>query len=131
MKKYSSAVVLILAFLATGCKESKEEMFGRIAREMTAKCPRAISEFTRLDSVVYLPGGNVNRYYYTLTGDADDVLSIETNREEMKAALTGEVANSMELKEYKEYNVTFEYIYYSDKDKTVLFRQKITPAAYK
>lgn len=130
MKKYSSAFVLILVFLAMGCKESKEKMFGRIAREMTAKCPRAINEFTRLDSVVYLPDGNINRYYYTLTGDADNALSIEANRKEMEAALTGEVVNSMDLKEYKEYHVTIEYIYFSDKEKTVLFQQKITPAEY-
>lgn len=131
MKKLSSAVFLIGAFLLAGCKESKEKIFGRVARELTAKCPRAIDEFTRLDSVVYLPAGNVNRYYYTLTGDADDASAIEANRTEMEAALTGEVANSMELKEYKVYDVTFEYIYYSGKDQTILFEHTITPEQYK
>lgn len=131
MKKSIWIFSLILPVCLVSCRESKEKMFERAAREQTAKCPRTINEFTRLDSVVYLSGKNINQYYYTLTGAADDAGSIRENESEMKQALKNEVINSMDLKEYKDFHTTFEYIYHSQKDQSVLWKIQLTPQAYK
>lgn len=125
-------ILSLAAFVCLiSCRESKEKVFERVAVQMTKKCPLVINEFTRLDSVIYLPNGNINQYYYTLLGNADDAQSIEANRGKMESVLINEISNSLDMREYKEYHTTMEYIYYSDKNQSELLRLKITPEQYK
>lgn len=131
MKKVTYFALLIMVTGFTGCKESKEKMFEKAAKEITARCPRSVNEYTRLDSVVYVPGANINRYYYTLTGAADNAETILAQKTEMESALLNEVINSLEIKDYKDYDTTLEYIYYSGKNQEILFDLKIAPGQYK
>lgn len=123
-------VVPILAFLS--CRPTPENKFERAAAEKTRKCPQVIDEYTRLDSVVYLPGANTNQYFYTLSGDAAANTTIfAANKLQMEEILKNEVANSLELKEYKDFQTTLEYIYRSGITGEELLRIRITPDMYR
>lgn len=126
MKK-NSLLLFILVIGMYACQEPKEKAFERVAREMTEKCPIAFSEYIRLDSVIYLPSKNVNRYYYTLMGERDNIQALDGQEENLK----NEVRNSVELKEYKDFNTTIAYTYYSESSGSELMTITIKPEDYK
>lgn len=130
MKKVGIVLLLVLSICLCACHHTKEQRFEKIARELTNKCPLAINEFTRLDSVVYDSQNNINQYYYTLLGVADSQEKMITQESEMKTRLIREIDNSVEMKEYKDFNTTLEYIYYSEKDGHVLLKITLTPKEY-
>lgn len=131
MKKITIACMWVAISFFYACHSSKEQKFEKIAQEITKKCPLVINEFTRLDSVVYLSQNNINRYYYTLLGAAADKQKLASQRSPMKSQLIKEINNSVEMKEYKDFNTTLEYIYYSDKTGDELLKLIITPQEYK
>lgn len=129
MKKYLFLLMTSLIVI-TSCQKSKEKVFEEWAKDYTKHCPVILDEFTRVDSMVYFPLTNTNCYYYTVTGSMDNADSIRNNKEELIKSLTDGVINSINLKPYKDYHTTLEYIYYSSKTKKELLKIAVTPQMY-
>lgn len=130
MKKivlFTAGILLILS----SCQESREKSFERLAKEYTAKCPVILGSGIRVDSMKYDSKTNTNSNYYTLYGAIDSPDSIQKNRQYMESSMIAAVRNSIDLKEYKDFNTTIEYVYFSDKSKKELFRIAIAPRLYK
>ncbi len=122
--------LFIVSFIFISCQESKPKLFERLAKEQTKKCPVAISEGIILDSIVYQSIENINQYYYKLTGIMDDKEKIQDNKETVKESLIQDARNTLELRAYKDYNTTLEYIYHSQKDGTEILKVTIKPEQY-
>jgi len=130
MKKWFVFLVLTL-FICSSCKESKKERFQRVAKEYSKRCPVRVDENTRMDSMLYIPEQNINRYYYTLMGVSASQDSINKKRKTIEENLIFAVKNSIGLKEYKDYNTIIEYVFYSEKDSSELLKISVTPNRYK
>ena len=126
MKKIIFALIS-LTLLVTSCQESKKEKFEREAKELTKECPITYSPYVQLDSMVYLPERNINKYYYTVSGQMDNEKAIRDSEKD----IVGEVSNSVELKEYKDFNTSIEYIYRSAQNGQILYKVMVTPEEYK
>lgn len=130
MRKIKFIVAGLLITLVS-CQQPKEKTFERLAEEYTAKCPIILGEGTRIDSMKYNPKTNTNTNFYTLTGTIDNPDSIQKKRADIEISMIAAVKNSIELKEYKDFNTTIEYIYFSETTKKELFRIAIGPDLYK
>ncbi|WP_321517127.1 hypothetical protein [uncultured Bacteroides sp.] len=130
MKKIVLFAAGILLFFAS-CQESREKTFERLAKEYTAKCPVALGVGIRVDSMKYNIKTNTNSNYYTLSGNIDSPDSIQKNKAYMESSMIAAVRNSVDMKEYKDFNTTIEYVYFSDKNKKELFRIAVGPKLYK
>lgn len=112
--------------------EGFDERCAREAREYTLKqCPRRMDQATVLDSMVYDIPSRTLCYYYTMENVLDDknVLTDEL-RSTFKEQLRKAIAGSIDLKKHKERGVAFEYRYYSQKDKTLLMKERIEAEEY-
>lgn len=130
MKKYLFLLIASLTVI-TSCQKSKEKVFEEWAKDYTKHCPVTLDKFTRVDSMIYFPQTNTNCYYYSVMGSMDNADSIRYNRDELMESLTDGIINSIDLKPYKDYHTTLEYIYYSDKTKKELLKITVTPKMYK
>lgn len=110
----------ITALCLTACHEPKKDAFERLAKDFTTKCPQQVAENIRIDSMIYNKLSNTNSYYYTLSGSMDCADSITKKRPSMENAMIAAVRGSVDLKEYKDYKTTIEYIYFSEKSKKEL-----------
>ncbi len=124
-----TAGLLLLTFYS--CQEPREKTFEKLAKEYTAKCPVTIGEGIRIDSMIYNPKTNTNSNYYTLSGRIDSPDSIQKKKQYMKDSMVDAVRNSLDLKEYKDFKTTIEYIYFSGSTKKELFRVSIDANMYK
>lgn len=110
-------ISLIIPFLLSACAfENFDKRSEREAREFTEKqCPRKVDKFTTLDSMIYDIESKTLAYHYTLSGDLDnDTIFTPGIWNDFKTILQEELTNSVELKRYKEHNVSFSYRYYSE-----------------
>ncbi len=130
MKKIVLFAAGIVLFFVS-CQESKEKTFERLAKEYTAKCPIKLSTGVSVDSMIYDIKTNTNRNCYTLSGNIDNADSIQKDKKQMEASMIAAVRNSVDLKEYKDFNTTIEYIYFSNKNKAELLRISVGPKLYK
>ncbi len=112
--------------------ENFDERCAREAREYTEKqCPRKTDQYTFMDSLTYDDRSRTLNYYYTLEGilDNDTVMDAQACKS-FKELLLKNVANSVELKTYKENGISFSYCYYSKTSGRVRLRVLFTPADY-
>lgn len=116
--------------MLTSCQESKEKTFERMAKEFTAKCPQQLGDGVQIDSMKYYKESNTNSYYYTLSGTSDSQDSIIKKRSSMESAMIAAVRSSVELKDYKDFKTTIEYIYFSNKTKKELLRISVDAKLY-
>lgn len=131
MKKIFFALSIITFVTVLSCKQaSMPEVFKRYAEEQTQKCPVVIEKFIVLDSVIYSINRNTNSYYYTLSGEFDDTSYIDSNQNELAAEIIKGVQNSTDLKIYKDFNVSFEYIYHSESTKNEILKIEVSPDMY-
>lgn len=121
----------ILPFCFISCQESREKTFERLAKEYTSRCPVIMGEGIRIDSMKYNPKTNTNSNYYTLSGKIDNPDSIQKNKEYMESSMIAAVRNSVDLRDYKDFSTTIEYIYYSESSKKELYRIAVGPKLYK
>lgn len=108
-------------------KELKE-----VADNMNKMAPQLLSDGVRLDSVSAQPGKTL-RYNYTLTDDIKENVTpeeIESFKKESKEGALKVIKTSAEIKEFRDREVTMEYVYY-DKNGKKTSDFKITPAEYK
>ncbi len=120
-----------ILFFFISCQESRDKAFERLAKEYTAKCPIPLGAGIRVDSMVYDSKTNTNSNYYTISGNIDSTDSIQKNKQYMESSMIAAVRNSLDLKEYKDFNTTIEYIYFSERSKKELLRIAISPRLYK
>lgn len=129
MKKYT-LLIAILILTITSCQESKNKAFERAAEEYTKYCPREIDSFTQIDSMVYNSHSNTNTYYYTITGDADNSDSIRNIIDAQREMIIEGIISSIDLKPYKDFGTTFEFIYSSRKVPSMHFSIRVSPDIY-
>lgn len=129
MKKIISFFCLLIILFS--CGNRRATTFANVAIEYTKKCPVRIADDIVCDSMKYDAIKNINSYYYVLTGELDNPIKILFNKLALEAALIGQVRNSVEMKDYKDFNTTLCYIYMSSSTHKELFRVSITPRQYK
>ena len=72
MKKLFYISIFTLLFVS--CQESLEDRCAREAMSYTEKkCPAKIGENTTIDSLIFERESHTLHYYYTLTGNADNM----------------------------------------------------------
>lgn len=124
---------ILLTFYA--CKrESKDEQFKSVFEQFTqAECPKFMDESTRMDSICYDIETRTLTEYYTVMNslDSDSVYAneqlINTFRETMLKGLKG----SIQLKRYKDEDITFRYTYRSLATGKMRLELTFTPEDYK
>ncbi len=131
MKTTVSIKYLFLTILAIGltsCQESLEERCQRELAEYTKKnCPAYVDRFTVQDSVTYEPDTRTIHYYYTLSGNADNIDNLQGARN----ILINQLRNTTFLKAYKDDGFRFSYTYYSKSTGKKLVEHTFTEADYK
>lgn len=128
MKK--SLFITIAVLLCASCQESLEDRCAREAKDYTEKkCPAAINEFTRIDSLTFDKATHTMHYYYTLSGNADNAEAVaQTNPREL---LVNEVRNMTAMEIYREAGYSFAYSYRSASNPTmILFETTIEKKDY-
>lgn len=126
--------ILILPIIVGACAfEDFDKRSAREAKEFTEKqCPRKIDKFTTLDSMIYDIPSKTLEYYYTLSGDLDnDTIFTIGIWNDFKNILLEDVANSVELKRYKEHDVHFCYRYFSEKNGKLKYEATFSPEDYR
>ena len=122
--------LLFAVCLLTACQESFEDRCAREAKEFTKKkCPAVINQNTIIDSMTFNKQTWTVRYYYSLSGNADNAMAIQqTNPREL---LFNEVKNSTALKGAREHEYNIRYVYYSTANKgMVLYETTFTATDY-
>ncbi len=113
MKKYWA--ILAIAGALTACQESLEDRCAREAETFTRKnCPAKMGNNTTLDSLTFDRDSHTLRYYYHLSGTADqDSIMDKIDATEV---LRKELKNTTSLQLYKENRYKFGYTFYSEKN---------------
>ena len=106
-----------MVFVFGACKrETKDEKFKRDFEQFTQKeCPKFMDDCTRMDSVCYDIESRTMTEYYTVMNDLD-VDSLYADEEligTFNETLLKGLKSSIQLKPYKDENITFRYIYRS------------------
>lgn len=130
MMKKTILLSVTIGIILSACQESRENKFERLVKEYTAKCPQEVGEGVRIDSMKYNKKSNTNSYYYTLSGTIDSADSIAKKRGTMESAMIEAVRGSVELKEYKDFKTTIDYVYFSDKTKKELLHISVNAKLY-
>jgi len=121
----------LLVFALVSCSHNKRDVFMNVAKEYTKKCPVKIANNILCDSMKYDAARNVNTYYYVLSGPLDNSAAVAPNKSQVEGALIQELRNSVDLKPYKDFNTTMQYIYYSNSSHKEIFRVNIPSRLYK
>ena len=123
-------ICMLCSLLCTACQMSREKSFAKAAEELTKQCPIAIDPNTDLDSLVYNPQDSLYQYYYSLQGASDNDFTNLVTSPLFIERIKENVINSVDMKPYKEYGMTFVYKYYSINSKKLLGTIVITPSDY-
>ena len=112
--------------------ESFDKKCEREAREFTAKqCPRRLDPGTIMDSLTFNVGTRSLQYCYTVDGELDNDLVMQPELlDDFREELLKNVINSVDLKQYKEKEITFEYIYFSKATGKKRLHLTFTPKDY-
>ncbi len=111
-------IFIIPTLLLTSCgRKSIEEQMEESAKEFTEKqCPKAIDDFTTIDSTVFDVKTRTMNYYYTLKGNLDDKdIFTQSVIEDFKEKLLMQLRDDLGLKKEKEAKINFAYHYFSEK----------------
>ncbi|MCF0198476.1 MAG: hypothetical protein HUK02_04030 [Bacteroidaceae bacterium] len=99
------------------------------------EAPKPVDEFTLLDSLSYTDSLNTLIYYYHMTSDVDTARISAQELADVREALYQQYANNirgnLKSKPYKDYGVTFRYIYYKEDAQHPIFDFTYTPEDYK
>jgi hypothetical protein len=121
-----------LAFASCKKEDIVNSELKEVAASMNKMTPQILSDGVRLDSVS-AQANKTLRYNYTLTDDVKENVSpeeIEQFKKESKDGALKIVKTSPEIKEFRDRDVTMEYVYY-DKNGKKTSDFKITPNEYK
>ena len=125
---------LILCFLMMSilisCQQSRQEKLRKEALQTSIMCPIRIDKETTLDSMTYHQSDNTLFYYYSLIGSLDNAQKINNLRPQIIKNQLETVKNSIELRKYKEWGISFCYIYFSKTSHKLLLNMKFTKEQY-
>ena len=127
-------IVFLVPVLFFSCKkhETFEERCAREARQYTLKqCPMTVQKGLTMDSIAYRGQGNKLIYYYTFSGELDNAEMIQKNSIPFKKKLLDALSTSVDLKAYKDRNISFEYVYSSKSTGKPILDYVFTKADYK
>ena len=93
-------------------------------------CPIRIDKETTLDSMAYHKSNNTLYYYYSLVGSLDNAKKINNLKAQITKNQLETVKNSVELRKYKEWGISFCYIYFSKTSHKLLLNMKFTKEEY-
>jgi light-regulated signal transduction histidine kinase (bacteriophytochrome) len=114
-KKYLFIAILIISTLLTGCgKERKADILENNSKKINKLCPVRVDSLLILDSTFYNREKNSMTYFYTASGILDDSLLLHKNYNQIKSSLIDAMDNSVDMKKFKDYEVTIIYKYSSD-----------------
>lgn len=104
-----------ISMILSSCTESFSDRCRREAEEFTARqCPRLLSEYIILDSMVYVDEPQGFIYYHTVRGELDNDSLLTPDREaNFRDELLRSIRNDLGLRRYKEHKFTFTYHYIS------------------
>lgn len=111
--KQTLCIALLTAFILTGCQESYQAKFQRLAEQENAICPRRLNETTVMDSTRYDADLNRIHYYYTLSGDFDNAEHLKRNAALHKQELQKAVNHLPETQEYLKHGTSFHIVFHS------------------
>lgn len=120
----------LLILFVTSCQKSREQHIEEEAKDMTKMCPITIDEATTLDSMTYSKTDNTINYYYSLGGELDNFDKINPLKSKIVDKQLETIRNSVELRKYKEWGVSFKYVYHSMTTKRLLLSMKFTKEQY-
>lgn len=134
MKNVLKLSLLCISFAFASCSKENtvDTELKEVAASMNKMTPQLLSDGVRLDSVSAQPNKTL-RYNYTLTDDVKENVTpeeIQAFKTEAKEGALKIIKTSAEIKEFRDRNVTMEYIYY-DKNGKQTADFKINPAEYK
>ena len=116
--------------LFTSCQQSRQERLKKEAEQTSLMCPIQIDKETTLDSMAYHESDNTLYYYYALSGTLDDSKKISELKDKVMKSQLETVKNSVELRKYKEWGLSFCYVYYSKTSHDLLLNMKFTKEQY-
>ena len=133
--RISILLVVFLLMLFSSCQEKKADFFERDAREYTAKnCPQKFDDYTRLDSIVFVKGGEMGdlKLYFSITM-LDDITRAEVKKHlsELGKQNLKVVRNSVLFAKHKEAGVSFTYIYTDEERGDKIAEYHFTKQDYK
>jgi len=112
------------------CQQSRQEKLRKEALQTSIMCPIRIDKETTLDSMTYHQSDNTLFYYYSLIGSLDNAQKINNLRPQIIKNQLETVKNSIELRKYKEWGISFCYIYFSKTSHKLLLNMKFTKEQY-
>ena len=120
-KSHSILIILIITMLSASCsKDRKASILENNAEKINKKCPVRIDSLIILDSTRYNKIQNSMTYNYSIYGSLNDSSLIQKNYNLIKNQLGEAIDNSVDMRKYKEFNVTIIYKYYSSTTKREL-----------
>lgn len=122
--------VMIVAF--SSChRTTLEDQAQKMADDYTERyCPTPVQNMQRTDSITFDRATKTFNFYFTLTDKVDDVNIIKQARKDISKALLNELKENTNYKVYKEAGYNFSYIFRSQKNKSILFKQQFTKKDY-
>lgn len=122
MKK-GIVTIAFLGFLTlSGCHNNRSQVrkFKQMAEKTNQSCPTRMSETVTLDSTTYNEKDNKVSYFYSVTGELDNLTYMNTHYATFKQALQDAVDNSVEMEDYRKFGTSISYIYYSGSNRKQL-----------
>lgn len=132
-KKIAVLVALCSLIVCGACKhETKDEKFRKDFEQFTLKeCPKEVDLFIQLDSASYDINSRTLNYYYTLEESLDhDTIYDEKTKEFFHENILKSLKTSIQLKPYKDENITFRYNYRSNSTGATLLELTFTAEQY-
>lgn len=130
--KVCSGLLLLMLTLSSCHQKSYDEKISQQTAESNQNCPQRMDQYTVLDSMHYDIPTRTMGYYYSIQGDMDvDTAYTDTVVEAFRTAILKNLRSSIDIKELKDSNTNFVYVYTSQKSKRRLMQLKYTPKDYK
>ena len=116
------AVACAVTFSFTQCGDAKDAVVTKLlevqAQAVNAQCPIQLNSAMRMDSCQVLPQKTLKFFYTIALVDAADFNAADFERM-TKPGLVYNIQTNEELKQAREYEVVFMYVYMDDKGKTL------------
>lgn len=132
MNKFFNAFNFLLLALFIGivgftqCSRSVESQLKEIAKGANKQCPKALDDFTRLDSCAVFPNKHY-KYYQTITGV--EITDTTLVKDQMLPVIIKTIRVTPDMRFFRENSVTLEY-QYNDGSGRYLFTIVAEPQDY-
>lgn len=122
-----AGILSIMIFSCVQCSKNVDEHLREIASVANKQCPRAVDQWTRLDSCAALQNKHY-RFYHTISQPIIDTVLFKSNFKPVIVDKIIKVDPAMNF--FRENEVTLEY-QYNNSEKGYICRVIITPEEYK